>query len=247
MRITPGTSTALTGVRAISAHLVPYRPPLGNQGNFPRLAYSLSSTHPKILVGTWRGEELVWQDTWTLDDAEIEQLVVSRVTSAFVKSQRALTAISREGATSIPIGADGSALRQPYMDFGSSGNTLTEHAIGFSGHNFGVPSREKEVRGLLIHMPHLQPEDEVYFWYWWDDDADRTYEHGPFTDGSSVIKVPPLEGQGRILYTALGWKDKAQNPINPQLPLVEVPAELWDVVGEIDNTRHEAIASPMSR
>ena len=247
MRITPPSSTALTGVKAISAHLVPYRPPLGNQGNFPRLAYSLSSTHPKILVGTWRGEELVWQDTWTLDDAEIEQLVVTQQTSDFVKSRRALAAISREAVTFIPIGADGSALRQPYMDFGSSGNTLAEHAICFSGHSFGVPSREKVVRGLQIHMPHLQPEDEVYFWYWWDDDADRTYEHGPFTDGSSVITVPPLQGQGRVLYTVLGWKDKAQNPINPQLTLVEVPKEMWDVVGDIDNTRHEAIASPMSR
>ena len=249
MRITPSSSTALTGAKIMSVSLVPYRPPLGNQGNFPRLAYALSSALPKILVGTWRGEEIIWQDTWTLDSPEIEQLVVTQ-TRAFETqdTRRSLMAISREGYTLMQIGADGSALRQPYADFGTGGSTLPlEHAIGFSGRDFGWPTHKKTVSGMVIHMPHLQPEDEVYLWYWWDDDADRTYEHGPFTDGTSVIVVPELEGEGRVLYCALGWLDKATNPINPQLPTVEIPQEMWQLVEPIDSTRKPAIASPMGR
>ncbi len=249
MRITPGSSTALTGAKIAAVSLVPYRPPLGNQGNFPRLAYALSSALPKILVGTWRGDEMIWQDTWTLDIPEIEQLVITQNRNDNIQdTRRTLIAIDREGYTLMQVGADGSALRQPYADFGSGGGFIvTEHAIGFSGHDFGWPTHKKTVSGMVIHMPHLQPEDEVYLWYWWDDDADRTHEHGPFADGASVIVVPPLEGEGRILYCVLGWLDKATNPINPQLPSVEVPEEMWELVEPIDSTRKPAIASPMNR
>lgn len=239
---------AWAGVTVAHVYITPYRPPL-DPDNQPLSGYELAGVLPKILVGTWRGETLVWDDVWTLDSSEIQQLVVSRTRSVHTNGRRSLFALTPEGLWYVPIGPSADPVRAPWpklADYGESEIAMDEHILYPSGHNFGMPQAIKHsVEEIVIDMPYVQADDEVYFYTWWDEDAVEVQKHGPVTGSPLVVRDVP--GQGKVLYTALMFKDGSRDAIAPYTPDITVPESKWQYHDAVPSMQQEDIASPVNR
>lgn len=237
MRIAHGD--ALTGLKVWRIGLCPYRPPL-LADVFPVTGQILAGVLPHILVGTWRGEEIVWHHLWTLETSQVDQLVVNRTTAANAGDERTLWALSLDDYYYMPLGPESHPLRASWPV--TSGGAPT---IAFSGNHFGMPQNVKRVEGkVVIDMKYVQSNDEVWFVYWWDEDTDRVYHHGPLAQDELVLDG--LEGQGRVLYSALMWKDGSRDAIAPQLLGVYIPEGQWEDLGPAHIVQTD-ITSPLSR
>lgn len=239
IRLQPSTTVDLTGSLVYQVGLVPYRPPL-DVDVFPATGYEVAGALPKILVGTWQGEEIKWDDVWTLEDGRVEKLLVARdthaVDEAIAGGRRALFAITADSLFALPIGADSQPQRVPWpklADYSETGVVFDTHAIWFSGHDSFVHKRatKKVLAGTVIDFPHVQSDDDVYVYHWWDSDASRVYKNQ--IKGSHAV-LRKLEGEGRVLYMALQFVDGSRDEVAPQLLSVEVPNWEWN-----DDPGHE--------
>ncbi len=239
IRLTPTAST-LAGVKAWAIHIVPYRPPI-DPDLFPSVvARAHSGVMPKILVGTWVGERIVWQDTWTVETSKIEALIIGRATATNSTSLRTLWTISREGVTYIPVGGDMHPARATWpLTHGAA----VPHALMCSYHDFFLPGNIKSVPGkVVIRGQWLQADDEFWFYYRWDNEPEWR-KAGPFDSGFPVV-LKGLEGQGLILHTAFQLKDATRDAVAPQVEYIGIAAGEWEDLGPAEEGLEQDIESP---
>lgn len=223
IRITPPTSTTLTGVKVREIHSIPYRPPF-NRDVAPISAYIKGGALPHILVGTWRGEELIWHDQWVLDSPRVEQLIISRAGWASTTGQRTLFAITGQSVHGVSIGADAHPARTPFPMLGTSGQIDT-HLLAWSGHDFDKPNHIKRGVRIILDFPNVQEDDEVYVYTWWDEDYEEAHVLEPDNASKMVLDVP---GEGRILYGVVQYENTTRNEWAPVLNSVIAPVWEWD-------------------
>ncbi|KKL13639.1 hypothetical protein LCGC14_2523750, partial [marine sediment metagenome] len=96
-----GTMTGTGTIWRVS--IAPYRPPI-DKDLFPQTGPALAGALPHILVGSWRGETLVWHQVWTLQSPQIEQLLIGRTTGRNSFGRQTLWAITDTGFFHMPIG-----------------------------------------------------------------------------------------------------------------------------------------------
>ena len=195
----------LTNVKVSNVYICPYRPPL-DATLFPQSGFALASVLPKILVGTWRGETLVWDDVWTLEAARVMQLVVARTRGPNSTGQLTLWAICQDDIYHMPIGPESDPARAAWP---ATSGTSVPHLKGHSGYDFGEVVKVNEV---IIEGEFLQADDDFRFYYRWDND-DRWHMSGPHTPFN--ITTGELEGQGRVLYTAISLQDATRDAVAP--------------------------------
>lgn len=252
---TGGGQVVLTGIKVAEISLVPYRPPF-DPDTFPITGYALAGALPKILVGTWRGEEIVWHDQWTLDAARVDQLSVARARYTQATGERALFALTTEAVYAMPIGADAhpATTHGPKLaDYGESGTAADEHFQAFSGVDFSEagPDFANRVKAIpeggsiIIEMPYIQSDDEVYAYTWWDEGSNGYQRHEPQI--GTVMELHSIEGQGMVLYTALAFKDGSRSAVAPYIKRVSIPARNWEDKGEVWDVKAGDLTSPLTR
>ena len=227
------TYTRTIDVRQI--HIIPYRP-APDPGLNPELALSLAGALPKIIVGTWRGEDILWHDVWTLDSANIEKLVIGRTTAANSPGPRTLYAIAANGIYYMPIGIDAHPAVAPWP--------LTNgvpHAQWPSGNDFELPNHVKSVERLTVLGEHLMGSegDELTVYTHWDG-ADRWDKHGPYS--SFPVTIDNIPGQGNVLYTLWQIKDNARSALAPYVSDVKIAIGDWTDHGPIERIQSETKA-----
>jgi hypothetical protein len=239
--------SAMTALKIREIAIVPYRPPI-DPDTFPLSGAAIAGALPKILVGTWRGERILWHDVWTLDAAEVEQMVIGRTTSTNSVGDRTLYCFTGDGVHYVPVGPEADPSRAPWprlADYNDSTVSQDEHIIAFSGHNFGMPHVPKRVTGdIVIDMRHVQEDDEVWFVYKWNEDSERYYRKGPLAQDALVLNG--LEGQGEVLYGYLMYKDGSRDAIAPALASVTIPKGAWETLEPDDRIGAEDTASPVN-
>lgn len=238
IRLTVGA--AMTGVTAREVSICPYRPPL-DVDLFAISGPMLAGALPKILVGQWRGESIVWHDVWTLDCSTIDQLMVSRTTMANSQGPRtlfALTGLPTNGLRYIPVGIEANPLRAAWPLTNG-----TPHLIGFSGHAFGAPSHVKKVRKLSIYGEYLQDDDDLRVYWRWDN-SDRWEKSDSHTKFPVVVE--DLAGEGRVLYVAVALSDGSRDAVAPYISWAEVPEGEWEDLGPLAESIGADIASPQT-
>lgn len=237
VRISPTTGT-LAGAKVRQVYIIPYRPPL-DPALFPgELGSAIAGALPKILVGQWRGETIVWQDVWTLLSQRIEQLLISRTSATATTGQRTLWAIHKDGAKYMPIGPDAHPARAAWPNI-----TASARAIAFSGHNFDLPVNVKSVQKLVIHGEYLQKDDE--FWvYWRWDNGDRWYKDG--AHHAFPVVVNDLAGRGRVLHVAMQLKDATRDAVAPYITHAIIPEGMWEDEGSLREALGQDFSSPQT-
>ena len=229
---------SLTSVLA-SVYVCPYRPSPDTAQHFHKAGIALSGVLPELLVGTWRGENIVWQHVWTIESSRVMMLVVGRTRGANSTGRLTLWSIAREEIFYMPIGADSDPVRAAWP----LTNDNVPHWMFFSGHAFGAPSHVKEVRKLIVYGEYLQDDDE--FWvYWRWDQGDRWHKNGPHTKFPVVVE--DLTDSGRILYVAVALKDGSRDAIAPYTSWAEVPEGEWEDLGPLAEPIGADIASPQT-
>lgn len=219
--------------------IIPFRPPL-DDAVMPETAYCIGGAFPRILVGHWHGEDIVWNHVWTLNASTIEQMVVASGECGAVTSKRALYCFDASlNVHVIPIGPDAGPARAPWpklADYSESGVAADTHAIGFSGIDFGQVVRFKD--GLEIDMTAVQSDDAVRVYCRWDEDEVRGYQKiGESLHGHKFFKTAPPLGEGRILYTYLQYTDGSRTAMAPVLHSVVIPA------GAVEPTNAQVLAT----
>ncbi len=239
IRITPLSDT-LAGVKVSQLWLIPYRPAIDTSLFFTEMAQTIAGALPKILVGQWRGETLVWQDVYTLQAPRIEKLVISRTSAANTTGGRNLWAIHKAGAHYISIGPDAHPARAAWpLTHGSAAT----HAQVYSGHNFFLPVNVKSVQMLILLGEFLQGDDE--FWvYWRWDNADRWEKDGPFSHFPVVLEK--VTGTGRVLHVAVQLKDATRDAVAPYVTHAIVPKGEWRDLGPLLENIGADFASPQT-
>lgn len=254
IRLAP--AAALTGLTVSEVKVAPFRPPL-DAAVHSISGQIMAGVMPKVLVGTWQGEDLKWDDVWTLEAPIINSIAVSDALYTQGSGRRSLMCFSDVASSSdaigtvhaIPIGSDNSPLVQPFpklADYSESGTAFDEHAIWFSGHDSFVHSRnlKRVLEGTVVDFPGVQSDDDVYLYHWWDADAARVYKAQ--IKGSHAV-LPRLEGTGRVLYMALQFVDGSRDEVAPQLLSVEIPNWEWDDDPAAVPPRKEDQAAPLQR
>ena len=240
LRITPGSATVLTGVRVRQIDLVPYLPPM-DRSLFPKSSFLLTGCMSRILIGTWVGEEIVWQDQWGCNAARIDQLVVGRAQMSGVDGLRALYALSSFGVYAYPVGADSHPGRAAWPRLAGYSETGTvqdeEHIQALSGWDSGQTA---EVDMAVVEGEHLQGDDE-FLCYWKWDGADEWQKEGPLT--RFPVTFEPT-GKGSVLQIALAFKDGSRDAIAPYVGDVYTPAGMWRILDDDFEERGEDIQSP---
>ncbi len=229
MRIKPGST--LTGVKIREVHVLPYRPSIApdrnNTTDATRMSgYKQAGALPTILVGTWKGESLPFQDVWTLWTSKIEAMVVGRVNDGVTDSESALYALSHDGLYAMPVGPDGDPVRASWPNLGDA-DTLTagvnDHLIASSANDFDLPAFVKTVGAAICRGSHLQSDDEFYLYSKMEHEAEWQ-PHGPFAKFPIVIKGL---GDGKTLQVVAAWKDGSRDAIAPQVESIIVPTGHW--------------------
>lgn len=229
MRIKPGST--LTGVKIREVHALPYRPSIAPDRNSTTDAtrmsgYKQAGALPTILVGTWRGERIIWQDVWTLWTSKIEAMVVGRVNDGVTDSESALYALSHDGLYAMPVGPDGDPARASWPNLGDPDTLaagLNDHMIASTAHDFGLPAFVKTVDAAIARGHHLQSDDEFYLYSKMEHEAEWT-PHGPFAKFPVAIKEL---GDGKTLQVIAAYKDGSLDAIAPQIESITVPAGHW--------------------
>ena len=228
---------ALTNVKVSNVYICPYRPPL-DATLFPQSGFALASVLPKILVGTWRGETLVWHDVWTLESARVMQLLVGRARGPNSAGQLTLWAICQDDIYHMPIGPESDPARAAWP---ATSGTGVPHLKGHSGYDFGEVGKVNQV---IIEGEFLQADDDFRFYYRWDND-DRWHMSGPHTPFN--ITIGPLEGQGRVLYTAISLQDATRDAVAPYIIRGLIPAGEWSAVEGAQENLGADIQSPQGQ
>ncbi len=225
--------------------VAPYRPPL-DFNTFPVTGQMLASCLTKILVGTWQGENLRWDDVWTLETAAVDAMAISRVGYTGGAGKRSLIVFTDINTLfCLPTGAHNDPLRQTFpklADYSESGTAFDEHVVAFSGFAIGSVWRVNE--GTQVEFPGIQSDDEVTIYYWWDNDAERVYKHEL---KKSQTRLPALEGMGKVLYMALAFKDGSRDEVAPQLNSVRIPLGAWEFDPDAELPHVEDQAAPIQR
>ena len=258
MRLTLLAGTTLTAAKIGEIQLLPYRPPL-DDAVFPISAYELSGALPKILVGQWQGEDIIWYDVWTLNAPRIDKMLVSRTPVGltdyyerrlyvFAGGELKSTGAASTSMNVIPVGMDAHPAVRPWpklADYSEAGTADPTHIIYLTGSDFGLPDEVKEcLGGVLCDMPFVQADDIAHIYYWWDDDAEKYEYAGGFS--KPTFTTGPLAGSGRVLYVAIQFVDGSRSQVAPYLRLVQVPAENWESIGPLDSERSD-LAAPLGR
>ena len=236
LRLRP--SHVMTSATIKEMRLCPYRPPIDAE-LLPRSGAMLAGVLPKILVGTWRGERLIWHDVWTLEAARIMKLVIGRTRGPNSAGPLSLWAFTQTDAYQMPIGDVANPARGTWLP--TNGGM---HIFGLSGNDFGLAGHIKTVPGpVVIEGEHLQgsEDDRLHFYWKWDGD-DRWHKSGAAT--AFPITVEGLEGSGQILYTAAAIEDNARSALVPYVSKVQIPEGAWEDEGPAAGRRHPEIASP---
>jgi len=239
LRLAPDTTMTSTQVRDV--YTCPYRPPIDSDV-FPQSGQAIAGVLPKILVGTWRGEELVWQDTWTLEAARIMQLKLSRVRGAASIGKLTLWAFCQDDIYHMAVGPEAHPARSSWpLTHGG------RHMLAAKGTDFGRPMNIKRVKKMVVTGEFLQADDQFYVYHAWDND-DRWYKHGARTPFPIILN--DLQGEGRILYVAVALNDATRDAVAPQGPYIFIPSEAdkgWEDLGPKHERLGPDIQSPMRR
>jgi hypothetical protein len=234
IRITAGAVMTSAEVREV--YISPYRPPL-HTTEFPRSGQMLASVLPKIIVGSWRGEELVWHDVWTLESSKVMHLLIGRTAGSESMGRVTLWALSQDDVYHMAIGPEADPVRAAWAP--THGGTMK--AWGFSGLNMGLPVNIKSVQKLGILCEFLQSDDELWVFYRWDND-DQWYWRGPETP--SPVVLDNLDGRGRVLYVVAAIRDASRDAIAPYVSYVGIPEDGWTDEGPLAEALGGDIRSP---
>jgi len=229
------TAGTFAGAKLSHLYLIPYRPAPDPNLFAVDIGRAIAGALPKILVGQWRGERLIWQDVWTLATPRIEQLVVSRTAGANSTGIRNLWAIHKQGATYVSVGPEAHPARASWP------LTSGTHAQMLSGTDFGLPVNTKSVQKIVFYGEHLQSDDEFRVCYRWDGD-DRWHR----SDRHSKLPVvlEDLEGRGRVLYVYWALNDAARDAVAPHVWSGQVTD--WTDHGSIAEALGSDIRSPQT-
>ena len=232
--------------------LIPWRQPLDDSAetttswSYMQTGTELAGARAKILVGQWRGEEIVWWDQYSLPVGIVHKMVVSRVTHEEKSTDRTLLCICDYGTVyGLPMGHP---VATPYPRLGNYAGTNTvrgEHVLALSGHDFELPWTVKRVQGqVVINFANVQEDDVCNFFYYWDDDAEQVYQSGRLY--GSPMTFGPLEGHGVVLHGILLYDDAGRDQVAPTLYSVVIPPSEWEEEGPL-NLLKEDQQSPLRR
>ena len=230
IRIEP--QSTLTGVTIREVHVLPYRPPIDPDKNqttdVTRMTgYKQAGALPTILSGTWKGEELILHDVWTLWTSKIEKMVTARVNDGVTSSRRALYAVTGDGLYAMPIGPDGDPARAVWPNLGDADTLaagLNDHVVPSMMHDFGLPAFAKTVNEVVVEGNFLQADDDE-LWLYSKMEHDSEYKrHGPFAQFPATIKGL---GTGRALQVIAAYKDGSRDANAPQIESIIVPKGKW--------------------
>ena len=233
--------TALTGAKIREVSLIPYRPPI-DPDLFPMTAYKQGGALPSILVGTWVGERIVWQDVWTLPSPQVDHLLVARSHYAGATSEMSLYAMAGNRLLAMPIGPDGNPARAVWpklADYGEAGTAYNEHCMMLSAWSFGAPTK---VYSLVIEGEGLQSDDQFFFYYHWDNE-DQWHKSGPHS--AFPIVIENLNGRGRTLYGHFAFSDGSRDAVAPFAGKVIIQSyEIFE--DDVSTPMGSGITSPQS-
>ena len=235
IRLLPAAT--LTSAKIAEAYIIPYRPSYDTT-NFPEMGAMLAGALPKVLVGQWRGEQIVWHDWLTLEVPKILAMTVSRTRSSASVGEQALYCVTPSAMIAIPVGPDADPARAAWP---KTNGIL--HGIGFSGHNFGTPVNVKSVQKLVLHGEFLQADDELHVFHRWDN-ADRWEKHDAYS--RFPVVVDDVGGEGRVLHVAVQLKDATRDAVAPYISHAIVPKGEWVDHGPLHENIGADIAAPQT-
>ncbi len=228
----------MTSTQVSDVFVVPYRPGL-DPDRFVFTAQAMAGVLPQILVGTWRGENIVYQHVWTLEAAEVMALRTSRVRGPSSMGRLNLWAWCQDDVYQMAIGPEAHPARASWPP--TTGDT---HVIWASGFDFDVVA---EVLELHVKISHLQADDELWLYWRWDNDVGW---HNTGSEGLGPVIVRGLEGQGRVLYIAVALNDASRDAVAPYVTSVEIPSledDGWRELAPEDQPPEADFASPQVR
>ncbi|KKN05887.1 hypothetical protein LCGC14_1082810 [marine sediment metagenome] len=233
IRLSP--NSALTSAKIAEVYLIPYRPSYDTT-DFPELGAALAQAVPKVLVGHWQGQRLVWHD-WIAPLAPRPfAMTVSRTKGTNSVGEQTLHLYAGPLVYSVPVGPDADPVRSAWPQTNG-----IPHAIGFSGHNFGLPVNIKSVQTLVVHGGFLQADDECWvFWRW--DNGDRWHKDGPHA--AFPIVINDLADRGRELHVGVRIKDATRDAVAPYITHAIIPEGEWTDEGALHEALGQDIASP---
>ncbi len=230
IRLAP-SSVTLTSAKIGEAYVIPYRPSY-DTSTFPDTGAALAGAMPKILVGQWRGQNIIWHDWLTLQsEGKVLGMTVSRTTTAESVGEQTLYLMTSTAIMAVPVGPDALPARAAWPKTNG-----IPHAIGFSGNNFGSPVNVKSVQKLVVHGGFLQADDNLVVAYRWDQ-GDRWYTSDQHSQFPVVLET--LEGQGRELHVAVQLSDGSIDAHSPYITHAIVPEGSWTDHGPL----HENLGS----
>lgn len=227
----------MTSTQVADVFIAPYRPGLDSLYRFTYTAQALAGALPQILVGTWRGEEMIWQHLWTLEAAEVMQLLTSRARGPSSMGRLNLWAWCQDAVYQMAIGPEA----HPARAFWPPTNAEM-HVIWASGWDFGGVA---QVDMVEIETEFLQADDELWLYWRWDNEPGWR-NNGPIGQGPILTS---LNGHGRVLYLAVALDDATRDAVAPQVLSVEILSEAeggWRRLGG-PIPREQDIASPQLR
>ena len=228
------TSTTISGV-----YINPYRPPI-DPDLFPRSGAAIAKTLPKILVGTWQGETVIWHDVWTLEAAKIMKLVIGRTAGPNSMGDLSLFAICQDDIYQMPIGPEADPARAAWPPTEGGAHLQVFSRIDFD--------EAVQVNEMVARTVGLQADDELRVYTRWDNSAGWE-KAGPFAHTPARFGVP---GLGRVLHVAAAIKDATRDAEAPYIPEggIFIPAREnggWDRLEGTDEPMESQIASPQER
>ena len=236
IRLSPPDLT-LVNAKIAEAYIIPYRPSYDTT-NFPAIGAMLAGALPKVLVGQWRGQQIVWHDWLTLQSSKLMVMTVSRTRSSASVGEQTLYCVTPNTMLAVPVGPDADPARAAWP---ATNGIL--HAMGYSGHNFGTPANVKSVQKLVINGEFLQGDDALDVFYRYDN-ADRWEHDGSFSHFPIVLNN--LAGAGSVLHVAVQLKDASRDAVAPYITGVIVPKGEWIDHGPLFENIGPDIASPQT-
>lgn len=222
------TSTTISGV-----YVNPYRPPW-DTALFPSSGAMIAGVLPKILVGTWAGENIIWHDVWTLEAARVMKLLIGRTAGPISVGRLSLFAICQDDIYQMPIGPAADPVRAAWPPTEGGPHGQAESSIDFE--------QVVQVNKLIVHTKFLQEEDELWIYTRWDNSAGWEKDGG-FSQTPAMLEGVP--GQGRVLHVATQLKDATRDATPPYIDRIEIPSRADDGWSPLETQPLEPqIASP---
>lgn len=233
----------MTSTQIANIYICPYRPPI-DADVFPHSGQAIAGVLPKILVGTWRGEEITWQDTWTLEASRIMQMRLSRVRGSASIGKLNLWAFCQDDIYHMAVGPEAHSARASWPLTNGGPHLLATFAT-----DFGRPMNTKQVNRLVVTGEFLQSDDGFYVYWAWDND-DRWYRSGPHTACPIVLDLGEDAGKGRTFGVVAALNDATRDAVAFQGPYIYIPSEAdggWTDLGPEHQAVGGDIQSPQAR